>query len=161
MTEKQIIKDLSIYLDKRRFPYRIPNCFIYGWECDYWCLTANGESREFEIKTSRADFLKDAKKNKHKNDSGANFFYYICPTDIIKEIDIPQKYGLIYWNTAGLQLIKKPKRLNNNTFVDWQMLANKIYGRWHGLWKQKYYFEEEINEDQYHDGFNVDLFLHE
>lgn len=160
-TEKGIIVMLATWLDHRKFPFQMPNAFIYGWECDYWAMTSDGETREFEIKISKADFLNDAKKKKHSSANGANYFYYVCPDDLIKPIEVDKRYGLIYVSSNRVQIIKKPRRLNDNKFGDWKMLANKMYWKWWSLWLQKYR-DKEISRLEYLQGFsNESLFLEE
>ena len=135
MTEKEIINWLAKTIDHNKFPYQIPNAFIYGWESDFWTMTAAGETREFEIKISRSDYLIDAKKDKHKDCNGANYFYYVCPKDLIKAEEVDKKYGLLYISQDGtVEIVKKPRRLNNNVFENWKMLCNKMFGRWWALW---------------------------
>jgi hypothetical protein len=158
LTEQDIIKSLSLWTDNRKFPYQLPNSFVYAWECDFWTMTSGGETREFEIKISRSDFLADSKKDKHKVDTGANFFYYVCPKDLIKLSEVNKKYGLIYiWETGFVEIKKRPVRLNNNVFDRWKMLANKMYSKWYLIWKQKW-IEKEISHSEYRDGFNMQLF---
>lgn len=56
-----------------------------------------------EAKTSRSDFLIDRKKP-HRTDPATGmgkWRYYICPTDLIKVTDLPEKWGLIYVNERG------------------------------------------------------------
>lgn len=56
-----------------------------------------------EAKTSRSDFLADRKKP-HRIDPASGmgrWRYYICPTDLIKPEDLPEKWGLIYVNSRG------------------------------------------------------------
>lgn len=160
-TEKGIIVRLATTLDHRKFPFQMPNAFIYGWECDYWAMTSDGETREFEIKISRSDFKNDAKKEKHKSEIGANYFYYVCPDGLIKSDEIDKRYGLIYVSDERVLIIKKPRRLNNNKFGDWKMLANKMYWKWWSLWLQKYR-DKEITRSEYLSGFNNEsLFLEE
>lgn len=161
MTEIEIIKELSGRMDHVKFPYQVPNAFIYDWECDYWTMTAEGETREYEIKISRTDYLNDAKKVKHRDCNGANYFYYVVPKGLIAKDEIDHKYGLIYiWETGFVEIVKKPKRLNENKFEDWKMLCNKMYGRFRTLWKQKW-VDKEITHDQYFDGYNLNLQLTE
>ena len=155
-TEMDLIKTLSQWLDDRKYPYQVCNAFIYGWECDYWAMTAEGETREFEIKISRGDYLNDAKKDKHVKE-GANYFYYVCPKDLIKPEEVVKKYGLIYISEDGfLEVKKKPQRLNNNGFGQWKMLAEKMYWRFRNLWREKY-INKEIDVTTYRAGFNIQL----
>jgi hypothetical protein len=157
MTELEIIKNLFKWVDHRKFPWQMCNAFIYAWECDYWAMTAGGEAREFEIKISRSDYFNDAKKEKHNDCNGANYFYYVVPKDLITNAEVDKKYGLIYvWEDGTIDVVKKPRQLHNNKFTDWQMLANKMYWRYRGLWREKY-ISKEITLEQYHEGFNLSL----
>lgn len=154
MTEFEIIKELAKRIDERKFPFQMPNAFIYSWESDYWAMTANGVTREFEIKCCRSDYFNDAKKDKHKECNGANYFYYVCPKDLIKKNEVDKKYGLIYvFEDGGISIEKKPQRLNNNVFTQWQMLANKMYWKWRSLWRLKY-INKEITHDEWAAGIN-------
>src|SRR6476660_4499661 len=106
MTEESIIKDLAVWLDNRKYPYKIPRAFIYQWESDFWCMTGEGDTREFEIKISRNDFLIDKKKEKHFDTTkGANYFYYVCPHGLISKTEVG-KYGLIYISEDRLRVEK-------------------------------------------------------
>lgn len=157
MTEVEIIKVLARRLDNRKYLYQIPNAFIYGWECDYWACTKDGVTKEFEIKTSRSDYFNDAKKDKHQIDNGANYFYYVVPKDLVKPEEVDKKYGLIYvWETGYMEIVKKPRSLNNGRFENWKMLANKMYWRYREMWKKKY-IAKEITVDEYQQGFNIEL----
>lgn len=155
MSELDIIKHLCRFIDGKKYPFKICNAFIYDWESDFWAMDAKGETREFEIKISRSDFLADAKKAKHSSDDGANFFYYVCPEGLIKPNEVRPKYGLIYvYEHGGFLIAKKPVRLNSNKFNKWEKLASKMYWRWFSLWKEKF-IKEEIHFDQYKDGFPI------
>jgi hypothetical protein len=157
MTEDTIIEDLARWLDSRKYPYQIPRAFIYGWESDFWCMTNSGETREFEIKISRSDYAADKKKEKHSDTTkGANYFYYVCPKGVIAKEDVDSKYGLIYVFDRSLEVVKKPKKLNDFVFKDWRMLANKMYWKWYSLWWSKYK-AKEISVDEYRAGFNLSL----
>lgn len=160
MTEEIIIKHLSFWLDNRKFPFKIPRAFMYGWECDFWCTTCEGETREFEIKISRADYAIDRKKDKHNDlTKGANYFYYVCPTNLIAKEEVFGRYGLIYVSETGsMTVVKKPQRLNDFKFKDWKMLANKMYWKWYSLWIAKYKGDFTVESlAEYREGFNIDL----
>lgn len=157
MSEKDIIKQLALWVDERKYPFQIPNAFFYGWECDYWALDIGGIAREFEIKISRSDFFNDAKKDKHTSDKGANYFYYVVPKDLIKPAEIDPRYGLIYvWDTGFVEVAKKPRKLHDNRFQEWKILANKMYWRFRQLWREKY-IDKQITRDEYFAGFNIEL----
>jgi len=157
MTEQSIVKELAMSIDNRRFPWQLANSFVYSWESDYWTMTSGGETREFEIKISRSDYFVDAKKEKHKATVGANYFYYVCPKDLIKKNEVDKKYGLIYiWDTGFIEIVKKPCKLHNNKFDRWQILANKMYWKFKTLWKEKW-IAKEITREDYFAGFNISL----
>jgi hypothetical protein len=157
MTEKDIINKLARWVDDRKYPFQVPNAFFYGWECDYWALDIGGIAREFEIKISRSDFFNDAKKEKHQSGKGANYFYYVCPKDLIKPAEVDKRYGLIYVREGGyVEVVKKPKKLHDNRFDKWQILASKMYWRFRQLWREKY-LVKEITADDYFTGFNIEL----
>lgn len=157
MTEADIVKELSMWVDDRKYPFQICNAFIYGWECDYWAMTSGGETREFEIKISRSDYFNDAKKDKHKEAKGANYFYYVVPKGLIQPNEVASGYGLIYVSDTGyVEIVKKPRQLHNEKFDRWQMLANKMYWRFRQLWREKY-INKEITRDEYRAGFNLQL----
>jgi len=156
MTEDLIIKRLAVWLDNRKFPYKIPRAFIYGWESDFWCMTSDGDTREFEIKISRSDFLIDKKKQKHSDTTkGANYFYYVCPPELISKNEVG-KYGLIYVSDERLTIEKKPTKLHSFKFNDWKMLANKMYWKWYSIWWEKLK-AKEITNDEWRSGFNCQL----
>jgi hypothetical protein len=157
LDELEIIKVLAGSIDRKKFPFQLARSFIYLWECDYWTMNQEGETREYEIKISRADYKKDFEKDKHKTLNGANYFYYVCPKNMIIKSEVYDKYGLIYvWDNGFIEVVKKPKRLNNNVYDNWRNLACKFYWKFYGLWKDKY-LDKEITHDQYHEGFNFDL----
>lgn len=157
MDELFIIKKLAKSIDDRKYPFQMPNAFIYSWECDYWAMDSSGITREFEIKISRGDYFNDAKKDKHTLEKGANYFYYVCPKDLIKKEEVDQKYGLIYiWETGHVEIVKKPRMRHADKFDNWKMLANKMYWRFRQLWREKY-IKKEITADEYFEGFNLSL----
>lgn len=160
MSEESIINALSHWIDERKFPFQLYRSFIYKHECDYWAMTSGGETREFEIKISRADYFVDAKKEKHASCNDANYFYYVCPKGLILPNEVDKKYGLIYVTDNGLQIVKKPRRLNDKVFDDWKGLANKMYWKYRALWREKF-IGKEISHAQYVEGFSFQLLQEE
>lgn len=74
-----------------------------------------------EAKTSRSDFLADRSKPHRANPEQGmgKYRYYICPNDLIKPEELPEKWGLIYVSPkgickviAGVLAAPKIKRLN-------------------------------------------------
>lgn len=64
MNEGKVIDMLATYpMHTQRYELIIPNCFIQAdSEADLFCIRKSGLCDEFEVKTSRSDFLNDKKK---------------------------------------------------------------------------------------------------
>ena len=64
---------------------------------------SNGHSVMIEVKVSRADFLRDAKKlfRKHQWMGVGSYRAYCCPTGLIKVEELPDRWGLLYVNEKG------------------------------------------------------------
>ncbi len=98
---------------------------LTSFECDVASIGKSGMIYEFEVKISRADFIKDkSKKYKWANkskfdiyqtepDKAPNFFSYCCPQGLINEIEIPSFSGLYYFNGNEIIEVRKPKQLHN------------------------------------------------
>lgn len=92
-----------------------------------------------EVKTSRADFLADAKKPHRRQGGCGNWRYYLAPAGIIQLPDLPEKWGLLEVNPRGhIQHVAGPLfdikhlRIGNGqpqfraAFVDWKQPADPI-----------------------------------
>lgn len=116
----------------------IPNFTPHGWwECDVARYTEKGHLIEYEIKTSLADFRKDAKKkrpsrwnrktrtvdppvSKHeqlaaKHDAGPRQFYFVVPKGLIQEEDVPEWAGLQYFDHGWQPTVIKRAPILNRT----------------------------------------------
>lgn len=72
----------------------------------------SGGSALIEAKASRSDFLCDKKKHFRKcPELGmGNWRFYACPTGLIKENELPNKWGLIYVSEKGrCTVVVKPE----------------------------------------------------
>jgi hypothetical protein len=81
----------------------------FGWN--------SGSTQLIEAKATRSDFLSDKKKYWRKNsDHGlGGFRSYICNEGIIKESELPLRWGLLYVNEKGkISVIKEPEKQNCN-----------------------------------------------
>lgn len=81
----------------------------------------SGKLYEYEVKVSRQDFIADRKKKKHLHTGergllvpewNPNFFYYVCPEDMIRVNEIPGYAGLYYVVDGVLEQIKKASHYN-------------------------------------------------
>lgn len=106
-------------------------------------ITRNDELIECEIKASKFDYLNDFRKQE-KHDALEslkdlsiipNYFFYVCPADLIHPGDIPDYAGLLYIMERGgrkyvKEILKAPK-LHTLKVPDekWRELAIKLYHR--------------------------------
>lgn len=74
-----------------------------GWETPDVIGFRSGMSVVIEVKTSRADFFADKKKPFRMNPflGMGRFRFFMCPTDLIKVSELPDRWGLIYVNEKG------------------------------------------------------------
>lgn len=95
-----------------------------------------------EVKVGRGDFLKDRKKPHRLNpETGiGKWRYYICPTNLIKPSEVPEKWGLIYVNgrghcdiVAGAMAVPKEKSI-----CSWNPKEKPRYFRNHNLVKESF-----------------------
>ncbi len=84
------------------FSPEIPDVFGYSLSRRYSIL--------FEIKVSRADFLKDQEKpfRKEPEIGMGNYRFYVCPEGLLEVGEIPNAWGLIVASPKGLKVVKHP-----------------------------------------------------
>lgn len=71
-----------------------------------------------EVKVSRSDFKADFKKP-HRNgelEGLCETRYYLCPKDLIKPNDLPEKWGLLYYEKGKIEIIKKSEVFKNRNY---------------------------------------------
>ena len=120
MKTKEVQNLLLKHLSKRPdfFVLTTNLSWFLPFEADVFQITKNRLIVEYEIKVSRADFLKDIKKNKIESRSNLVYkydflkgvskfktlyfqikrphkFYFVAPFGIIKKDEIPKEFGLI------------------------------------------------------------------
>lgn len=74
---------------------------VFGW--NYWTTVL------VEVKVSRSDFLADKKKwfRIYPEKGMGDYRYYCCPEGLIKENELPEKWGLLYEKDGVITVIKK------------------------------------------------------
>lgn len=133
ITEWMVQESLYRNLNEKKHRLIVPNCKALGYEADVLSLTRAGYITEFEIKLSRSDFLNESrcrsKKCKFQLYESAqnisisaysamfcpNFFYYVCPKEIIKPDQVPDFAGLLWivdLKTAFFRVILEAPRLH-------------------------------------------------
>jgi len=97
---------------------------------DVWGLGNFNDSAVIEVKVSRQDFLADKKKwcrsdmaEKLKRQAG-HHRWYLCPEGIIKKEDLPEKWGLLYWDGKKIYPVVAPKVFENTASADMDILTS-------------------------------------
>lgn len=128
MTEADIQNVICHNARERRHACVIPNVRVYVWESDALSITHAGWVNEYEIKITKSDFKADKNKlrkhdilrdgeayNRHqyrlppnilkdkpkKRQDRPNYFWYVCPEDIIETYDLPDYAGLMTVSEHG------------------------------------------------------------
>jgi hypothetical protein len=84
-----------------------------------------------EVKVSRADFFADAKKPWRNGEPSLGVYrYYLCPQGLIREEDIPERWGLLYEHQGKVSRVIGPEgnlwpaygnaRIADNPFLAFQ-----------------------------------------
>lgn len=81
---------------------------------DVW--GTNGfDSTLIEVKTSRADFLKDRKKffrqKQGEKYACGNYRYFLAPAGLIQSSEIPTSWGLLEWANNGITIAKEAQNI--------------------------------------------------
>ena len=107
MTHKQLVDAAYQWVLKRTscgmaFKDFYTNC-CNGERPDVIGFQSWGTSVLVECKASRSDFLSDRKKSFRANPQlgMGTYRFYCCPTGLLTQADLPEKWGLIYVNEKG------------------------------------------------------------
>lgn len=151
MTEKDIQAKM---FRKFKHKYVFLNTFFFSGECDWISFLHSGYCYEIEVKTSKADFLRDFKKKKHSimsalhktkrpsdlDKKAPNKFYFICPEGVVEKKDVPAYAGLYVVSKWGnIKKVKeapflhktklRPERTFKKLYYLYQkMLMEKLFG---------------------------------
>lgn len=135
---KRITIKASKWLQKHERNLSIPNCphiaielvtpTITGEVPDVigWCYWTNVL---IEVKVSRNDFFADAKKAFRlvSEEGVGEFRYYCCPAGLIKNIEVPDSWGLLYLNHKGkIEIIKVAERQEANLTCERGILLSML-----------------------------------
>lgn len=115
-----------------RFKYVAVELCTYGTEnTDVWGYDGI-YSAVIEVKTSHADFLADKKKwwrsqeAESLNLKAGTYRWYLCPEGIIKPDELPEGWGLLYWNGKKIIRIVAPVKNDNTHKADMRILYSII-----------------------------------
>lgn len=97
---------------------------------DVWGLGSFNESVIIEVKTSRADFIADSRKW-CRNEQAANIGrqagtmrWFLCPEYLIKDNELPEKWGLLYYDGKKIYPVKAPIKFENTAAADIDILTS-------------------------------------
>ena len=121
---------------KNAEPWRVPYKYIAvelvtlcAENADVW--GTNGcDTCVIEVKTSHSDFLADQKKWARSKEAAkggfqiGNYRYYLCPTGVIKEEELPENWGLLIWDGKKIHKVKQAVRVDTNARGELMMLSS-------------------------------------
>lgn len=87
----------------------------------------NGEiSSVIEVKTSHSDFLADQKKVARKETKYAvgDFRYYLCPEGVISKDELPNGWGLLYFDGRRISKVVQATYQPSNKKWDLMLLTS-------------------------------------
>lgn len=99
---------------------------------DVWGLGAFGDSAVIEVKTSRSDFMADRKKWIRSDVASTGGYaagrlrWFLCPEGVIQPEDLPEKWGLLYWDGKKIYPVVAPKAFENTGIGDMQILMSLL-----------------------------------
>lgn len=92
---------------------------MFDWEVDLFSVNKGGMTYEFEVKISRADFLRDKKKKKWEmfkwkpKEKLPNYVSFACPEGLIKINEIPKACGLYYYHNGEITEVRAPRQIHD------------------------------------------------
>lgn len=105
----------------------------FGNELTDVYATDRVSSTIIEVKVSHADFLNDKKKYARSKQAEickhqiGNYRYYLCPEGIIKPDELPEGWGLLYWNGKKIEkIVAAPKFWETDHKYDMFVLCSII-----------------------------------
>ena len=96
--------------------------------CDVWGYDGFNTT-VIEVKVSHSDFLRDQKKDARNVDveyQCGNLRWYLCPEGIIKPQELPDGWGLLYWDGKKIEPVVPPVR-RNGTMGDLRILYGIMF----------------------------------
>lgn len=115
------------------FKYKYVAVELCTWNSentDVWGLGNFSDSVVIEVKTSHSDFLADRKKwcrSEHAETSGlqaGRLRWYLCPEGVISKDELPDRWGLLYWDGKKVYPVVAPKTFENTGWADIDILTS-------------------------------------
>lgn len=98
MSHSMLVARATAWLRRNGFKVALPELYTSMGEIpDAWGLDSGGTSCVIEVKVSRADYLRDAKKwhRRNSNHGMGNLRFYMAPAGIIAQAELPLGWGLL------------------------------------------------------------------
>lgn len=150
MVEKDIQKILfkKLVVGRNMYNIAIPNIYLYmNQESDFIGITRYGYAHEYEIKTSKQDYLADFNKKKHNHlrsyfnsPSEGNIpkkFYFVIHGFHLMVGELPPYAGLITITESGIMKIIRrapdlpSKKIDERTLIKMcTSLSYRLWERW-------------------------------
>jgi len=93
---------------------------VIGWGAGFSTL--------IECKASRTDFLRDFKKlaRRHPEMSMGQYRYYLCPPEIIRDEDLPEKWGLLWAHNGRIRIKREAGYLETDRAAEIRFLVSML-----------------------------------
>ena len=115
----------------KKYRYVAVELCTWGSEnTDVWGLGNFNDSVVIEVKVSHSDFLNDKKKfcrsetAERKHYQAGRVRWYLCPEGVIKKEELPDKWGLLYWDGKKVYPVIAPKPFENTSSSDMEILTS-------------------------------------
>ena len=88
------------------------------------------DSAVIEVKTSHADFLVDRRKLCWSEEFGQRHYaagrnrWYLCPEGVISRDELPDRWGLLYWDGKKVYPVVAPKDFEDTASADMDILTS-------------------------------------
>lgn len=135
------------WIDFERCQYVVCELERVGESPDIFGFGMSITTKLIEVKISRSDFLSDKKKHwRQIPDFGlGDMRYFLCPTDLIKINELPDKWGLLYSNEKGeITIIKKAEQQHGNKREETALICGIM--RREGVKSQVFNYKKYKNE---------------
>lgn len=115
----------------KRFKYVAVELVTWGSEnTDVWGIGNYNDSAIIEVKVSHADFKAEQKKwcrsevATSKGYAAGRYRWYLCPEGVIKKEELPDKWGLLYWDGKKVYPVVAPKQFVGTSSADMDILTS-------------------------------------
>ncbi len=96
---------------------------------DVWGYDGNSTVL-IEVKVSHSDFLADQKKywrNVEPEYTAGNRRWYLCPEGVIKPEELPEGWGLLYWDGKRIMPVVAPVKRSQGCHADLRILYSLMF----------------------------------